>query len=134
MACASIAAGSRRTDPSNPARDSRIDPIRFSVIRSYQAVYQVLMVSWEVLVPKRAVHRVRLLMLLTLLAQFLHAAPAMVAQEGGEPEAGAVVGTTGLNIRECPDVTCGSQGLAQLQDPIIVTGPAENGYLPVQWA
>jgi hypothetical protein len=24
--------------------------------------------------------------------------------------------------------------LAQLQDPIIVTGPEENGYLPVQWA
>jgi peptidoglycan/xylan/chitin deacetylase (PgdA/CDA1 family) len=45
-----------------------------------------------------------------------------------------VVGTTGLNIRSCPGVTCGSEGLAQLEDPIIVTGPAENGYLPVEWA
>ena len=45
-----------------------------------------------------------------------------------------VVGTTGLNIRECPDVSCGSGGLAQLEDPIIVTGPMEDGYLPVEWA
>ena len=49
-------------------------------------------------------------------------------------EAGTVVGTTGLNIRECPDVSCGSRGLAQLEDPIIVTGPEEDGYLPVEWA
>ena len=84
--------------------------------------------------PKRAIHHARLLVLLTLLAQFLLAAPSLVAQEEAEPEAGVVVGTTGLNIRECPDVTCGSQGLAQLLDPIIVTGPPENGYLPVQWA
>ncbi|MBW3634510.1 MAG: polysaccharide deacetylase family protein [Chloroflexi bacterium] len=82
----------------------------------------------------RVVLRIRLLVLLALLAQFLHVAPWLGAQEGAEREAGVVVGTTGLNIRECPDVTCGSQGLAQLRDPIIVTGPPENGYLPVQWA
>jgi Polysaccharide deacetylase len=86
------------------------------------------------LVPKRAVYHTRLLVLITLLVQFLQATPSLVAQEVVEPEAGVVVGTTGLNIRECPDVTCGSHGLAQLQDPIIVTGPPENGYLPVQWA
>ncbi len=85
---------------------------------------------------RRAVHRARLLVLLTLLLllQILHSAPLLVAQEVVEPEAGVVVGTTGLNIRECPDVSCGSQGLAQLEDPIIVTGPPEDGYLPVQWA
>jgi hypothetical protein len=75
----------------------------------------------------------RLLVLLILLVQFFRAAP-LVAQEGGERELGVVVGTTGLNIRECPDVTCGSHGLAQLRDEVIVTGPPENGYLPVQWA
>ena len=49
-------------------------------------------------------------------------------------EAGVVLGTTGLNIRSCPDVSCPSQGLAQLEDPIIVTGPPQDGFLPVQWA
>lgn len=56
------------------------------------------------------------------------------AQESPYREPGTIVGTTGLNIRECPDVSCGSAGLAQLRDPVIVTGPAENGFLPVQWA
>jgi peptidoglycan/xylan/chitin deacetylase (PgdA/CDA1 family) len=56
-----------------------------------------------------------------------------MAQEEGFREAGMVVGTTGLNIRECPDVSCGSVGLAQLEDPIIVTGPPQDGYLPVEW-
>jgi len=73
-------------------------------------------------------------LLLALLAQLLVAAAPVVAQEGMGREAGVVVGTTGLNIRECPDVSCGSHGLAQLEDPIIVTGPAEDGYLPVEWA
>jgi hypothetical protein len=64
----------------------------------------------------------------------LFAAVAPVAaQEGFSREEGRVVGTTGLNIRECPDVACDSVGLAQLNDPIVVTGPAEDGYLPVEW-
>lgn len=64
------------------------------------------------------------------------AAPAALAaaQDAPARESGVVVGTTGLNIRSCPDVSCGSEGLAQLLDPIIVTGPEENGYLPVEWA
>jgi peptidoglycan/xylan/chitin deacetylase (PgdA/CDA1 family) len=71
------------------------------------------------------------LVVLALCASF--AGPAR-AQEESAREAGSVVGTTGLNIRQCPDVACGSEGLAQLGDPIIVTGPPENGYVPVQWA
>jgi peptidoglycan/xylan/chitin deacetylase (PgdA/CDA1 family) len=74
------------------------------------------------------------LLALTVLALVCCAAAPVAAQEGAFSEAGVVVGTTGLNIRECPDVSCGSRGLAQLEDPIIVTGEAENGYLPVQWA
>src|SRR5215207_4346309 len=87
-------------------------------------------------VPRRAVHVARpiFFLLLILLAQLVAAAVPVVAQEAAVREAGAVVGTTGLNIRECPDVSCGSRGLAQLLDPIIVTGPEEGGYLPVEWA
>ena len=74
------------------------------------------------------------LLQLALLAQLFTAAVPAIAQDVAEREAGVVVGTTGLNIRECPDVSCGSEGLAQLEDPIIVTGPEEDGYLPVEWA
>jgi peptidoglycan/xylan/chitin deacetylase (PgdA/CDA1 family) len=87
-------------------------------------------------VPKHAVHSARLIFcfLLILLAQLFAAAVPVVAQDTVVSEAGVVVGTTGLNIRECPDVSCGSRGLAQLEDPIIVTGSEEDGYLPVEWA
>jgi peptidoglycan/xylan/chitin deacetylase (PgdA/CDA1 family) len=86
-------------------------------------------------VPRRAVRCARPdFFLLILVAQLVTAAVPAVAQDTTVPEAGVVVGTTGLNIRECPDVSCGSRGLAQLEDPIIVTGPEEDGYLPVQWA
>ena len=86
--------------------------------------------------PKHAVHSARLIFcfLLILLAQLFAAAVPVVAQDTVVSEAGVVVGTTGLNIRECPDVSCGSRGLAQLEDPIIVTGSEEDGYLPVEWA
>jgi peptidoglycan/xylan/chitin deacetylase (PgdA/CDA1 family) len=73
------------------------------------------------------------LVLLVLISPLLSAVAPVAAQEGFSREEGRVVGTTGLNIRECPDVACGSVGLAQLNDPIIVTGPAEDGYLPVEW-
>jgi peptidoglycan/xylan/chitin deacetylase (PgdA/CDA1 family) len=87
-------------------------------------------------VPSRAVRFARPIVCfaLILLAQLFTATAPAVAQDTAIPEAGVVVGTTGLNIRECPDVSCGSRGLAQLEDPIIVTGPEEDGYLPVQWA
>ena len=86
--------------------------------------------------PRRAVHVARpiFILQLVLFAQLVTAAVPVVAQETAMREAGVVVGTTGLNIRECPDVACGSRGLAQLEDPIIVTGPEEDGYLPVEWA
>ena len=86
--------------------------------------------------PKHAVHSARLIFcfLLILMAQLFAAAVPVVAQDTAVSEAGVVVGTTGLNIRECPDVSCGSRGLAQLEDPIIVTGSEEDGYLPVEWA
>ena len=57
----------------------------------------------------------------------------IAAQDGLFPEEGVVVGTTGLNIRECPEVACETKGLAQLEDPILVLGPEEDGYLPVRW-
>lgn len=76
----------------------------------------------------------RLLILLTLILQLPTAAAPAMAQDVLYPVAGTVVGTTGLNIRTCPQVSCGSEGLAQLEDPIIVTGPAKDGFLPVQWA
>lgn len=86
--------------------------------------------------PRRAVHWARLIycLLLVLPAQLFMTGVLVVAQETAIREAGVVVGTTGLNIRDCPDVSCGSRGLAQLLDPIIVTGPEEDGYLPVEWA
>ena len=86
--------------------------------------------------PKHAVHSARLIFcfLLILTAQLFAAAVPVVAQDTAIREAGVVVGTTGLNIRECPHVSCGSRGLAQLEDPIIVTGSEEDGYLPVEWA
>jgi peptidoglycan/xylan/chitin deacetylase (PgdA/CDA1 family) len=60
--------------------------------------------------------------------------PGAVAQDESMREGGKVVGTTGLNIRKCPDASCESLGLAQLRDDIIVTGPSQDGYLPVEWA
>lgn len=76
----------------------------------------------------------RMVFLLALLLQLGVGGAPSLAQDVAYPLAGTVVGTTGLNIRTCPQVTCGSEGLAQLEDPIIVTGPAEDGFLPVQWA
>ena len=70
---------------------------------------------------------------LLVLGQIIFSAAPVAAQNGAGREVGVVVGTTGLNIRECPDVSCGSNGLAQLEDPIVVTGPVEDGYLPVEW-
>ncbi|MFN8664721.1 MAG: polysaccharide deacetylase family protein [Thermomicrobiales bacterium] len=55
------------------------------------------------------------------------------AQDGAAREGGKVVGTTGLNIRKCPKASCESLGLAQLRDDIVVTGEAEDGFLPVEW-
>jgi hypothetical protein len=75
----------------------------------------------------------RILAALFVMTHCLATAPRTLAQDGGR-EIGMVVGTTGLNIRACPDVTCGSRGLAQLEDPVIVTGPPRDGYLPVEWA
>ena len=77
---------------------------------------------------------VRSLISLLILSYLLAVAAPALAQDDAIREAGTVVGTTGLNIRECPDVGCGSIGLAQLADPVIITGPAQDGYLPVQWA
>ncbi|MFN8590837.1 MAG: polysaccharide deacetylase family protein [Thermomicrobiales bacterium] len=56
-----------------------------------------------------------------------------VAPPAAAQEEGVVVGTTGLNIRECPEVSCKSRGLAQLEDPITVTGEEQDGFLPVVW-
>lgn len=55
------------------------------------------------------------------------------AQDEAIRESGKVVGTTGLNIRECPEASCESLGLAQLRDDIVVTGEARDGFLPVEW-
>jgi peptidoglycan/xylan/chitin deacetylase (PgdA/CDA1 family) len=71
-------------------------------------------------------------MVLAVLAHLVLLVAPVAAQESFR-ETGTVVGTTGLNIRECPDVSCGSLGLAQLEDPIVITGPAQDGYLPVEW-
>ena len=82
--------------------------------------------------PTRPRHFTRLLLPCLVLVPLFAAMPVL-AQEGSTDESGVVVGTPELIIRECPDVSCASSGLAPLEDPIIVTGPAENGYLPVEW-
>jgi len=74
-----------------------------------------------------------LILALALLAPLASMANPVVAQDEYPREEGVVVGTTGLNIRSCPEVSCGSEGLAQLEDPLIITGPGENGYIPVEW-
>lgn len=56
-----------------------------------------------------------------------------VAQDSAVREGGKVVGTTGLNIRNCPKASCESLGLAQLGDDIIVTGAPQDGFIPVDW-
>jgi peptidoglycan/xylan/chitin deacetylase (PgdA/CDA1 family) len=88
------------------------------------------------LAPKRVSRSLSLIVaLLVALPQFLLSTTVPVsAQDDSAREAGQVVGTTGLNIRKCPDVSCASVGLAQLLDPVIVTGPEQDGYLPVQWS
>jgi peptidoglycan/xylan/chitin deacetylase (PgdA/CDA1 family) len=81
----------------------------------------------------QARRRIRPLVLLMLSFALVGSALPAVAQDDFVPEAGQIVGTTGLHIRECPDTTCPSVGLAQLEDPVIVTGADENGFIPVQW-
>lgn len=54
------------------------------------------------------------------------------AQDQSFAEEGAVVGTAGLNHRECSAVAGKSKGLAQLEDPILVTGPEQDGHLPMR--
>lgn len=77
----------------------------------------------------------RVIVLLALIAQFAGTGISeALAQDAGTREPGSIVGTTGLNIRECPDVSCGSIGLAQLRDPIVLTGPEKDGFVPVEWA
>lgn len=77
----------------------------------------------------------RIFIALTLIAVSIISSISVArAQETGIREPGSIVGTTGLNIRECPDVSCGSIGLAQLQDPVIITGSEEAGFVPVEWA
>jgi hypothetical protein len=83
-------------------------------------------------VPKHPCGFTSSLLSLLVLVHLLVAGP-VVAQEGSTREAGVVVGTSELNIRACPDVSCASVGLAPLEDPIIVTGDAEQGFLPVEW-
>jgi hypothetical protein len=68
-----------------------------------------------------------------VLIQLLAAAAPLLAQEESTGEAGVVVGTLGLTIHACPDVSCASVGFAPLEDPIVVTGAAEHGFLPVEW-
>ena len=82
----------------------------------------------------RALHGTCLSIAMLLVALLVTGAAHVSAQEDFGREAGVVVGTTGLHIRSCPDVSCPSEGLAQLEDPVIITGPSENGFLPVQWA
>ena len=82
--------------------------------------------------PNRGRNLMRRIMVLAVLAHLVLLVAPVAAQESFR-ETGTVVGTTGLNIRECPDVSCGSLGLAQLEDSIVVTGPAQDGYLPVEW-
>ncbi|MFT4037680.1 MAG: polysaccharide deacetylase family protein [Thermomicrobiales bacterium] len=79
--------------------------------------------------------RPRLLRLIVagLLCLQMGVGPIASAQDGAWREGGKVVGTTGLNVRACPKASCESVGLAQLRDDIIVTGEAENGFLPVEW-
>lgn len=83
----------------------------------------------------RARFPARLVLSLLIVAQagYAVAAPTL-AQDGSFREPGVILGTTGLHIRACPDPSCASEGLAQLEDPVIVTGPEEDGYLPVEWA
>jgi hypothetical protein len=85
-------------------------------------------------VLKRAASCYRWFFLVALTLHLVPQSAPVRAQDALYPEAGVVVGTTGLNIRKCPDVSCGSVGLAQLEDPIIVTGAPQDGFLPVQWA
>src|SRR5262245_661839 len=78
--------------------------------------------------------RFRPLVLFIVSLAIASSALSAAAQDDFVPEPGLIVGTTGLHIRECPDVSCPSVGLAQLEDPVIVNGPDENGFVPVQWA
>jgi hypothetical protein len=83
--------------------------------------------------PRRARRCTHLLLSVLVLVHLLAATVPVLAQEGSTGEAGVVVGTPELTIRECQDVSCAVLGLAPLQDPITVTGPAEHGFLPVDW-
>ena len=83
--------------------------------------------------PTRARRCTRSLLSVLMLVHLLAATVPVLAQEGSPLEPGVVVGTPELTIRACPDSSCATLGLAPLEDPITVTGLAENGFLPIDW-
>lgn len=73
-------------------------------------------------------------MVVLLLLGWLLTAPATVAQSSssaGTTGNGIVTGGVGVNIRSCPEVDCAVVASAALGDSLRITGPAEDGWLPV---
>ncbi len=66
------------------------------------------------------------LLLLTLLAS------AAVARQAAPVAAGRVVSTEDVNVRECPRADCAVRFSARPGEPLAVTGPVADGWLPVE--
>jgi peptidoglycan/xylan/chitin deacetylase (PgdA/CDA1 family) len=86
----------------------------------------------------RLVRRARL-MILVALGLGLIAPFGALANPGGEsgghwePVGATVFGTEGVRLRSCPSLSCEVSVVAKLGERLLVTGPVERGFSPVDY-
>ena len=49
------------------------------------------------------------------------------------PGSGTIVGTTGANLRECPEADCPVRAVALLGERVAIAGEMVDGFVPVVW-
>jgi hypothetical protein len=79
---------------------------------------------------------VNVILLVVVLAGQTWSGGIVVAQAdepGQSPIVATVVGGEGVNIRACPRPDCAVIAVALLNETILVTGEAVDGFLPVDW-
>lgn len=86
-----------------------------------------------------AVRRQRAIAMLLVLVVVGATSPQSIAANpggggaGGAPVGATVFGTEGVNLRSCPNLDCAVVAVAKLGERLVVTGPAENSFSPVDY-
>jgi peptidoglycan/xylan/chitin deacetylase (PgdA/CDA1 family) len=86
----------------------------------------------------RLVSRVRLLVLVALVVGMapstaIGASPQGAARSEWAPIGATVFGTEGVRLRRCPSLACEVLAVAKLGERLLVTGPIEAGFSPVDY-